>query len=111
MTAIRIDTVLWKPPSAVLRVGGSYRRVFCSRHSDAFYSPVCRKRFFRSRLSLFAASDGKSVFFRRALKGKTFVLFFYPKADTPGCTKEACGFRDAIAGYKAIDVPVFGIST
>jgi len=44
------------------------------------------------------------------LNGKNFVLFFYPKADTPGCTKEACGFRDAIASYKKMDVPVFGIS-
>src|SRR5687768_15133305 len=44
------------------------------------------------------------------LRGKTVVLYFYPKADTPGCTKEACGFRDAIASYKKLDVPVFGIS-
>lgn len=43
-------------------------------------------------------------------KGRTVVLYFYPKADTPGCTKEACGFRDAIAAYKKLDVPVFGIS-
>ena len=43
-------------------------------------------------------------------KGKRIVLYFYPKADTPGCTTEACGFRDAIAGYKKLDVPVFGIS-
>ncbi len=42
--------------------------------------------------------------------GKDVVLYFYPKADTPGCTKEACGFRDAIAGYKKLGVPVFGIS-
>lgn len=42
--------------------------------------------------------------------GKPVVLFFYPKADTPGCTKEACGFRDAIASYKSLGVPVFGIS-
>jgi len=42
--------------------------------------------------------------------GQTVVLFFYPKADTPGCTKEACGFRDAIASYKKLGVPVFGIS-
>jgi len=41
---------------------------------------------------------------------KTVVLYFYPKADTPGCTKQACGFRDAIAAYKKLDVPVFGIS-
>src|SRR6185369_8551400 len=42
--------------------------------------------------------------------GKTVVLYFYPKADTPGCTTEACGFRDAIASYKKLRVPVFGIS-
>ena len=38
------------------------------------------------------------------------VIYFYPKADTPGCTKEACGFRDAIASYRKMKVPVFGIS-
>jgi peroxiredoxin Q/BCP len=38
------------------------------------------------------------------------VIYFYPKADTPGCTKEACGFRDAIVAYKDLGVPVFGIS-
>jgi peroxiredoxin Q/BCP len=42
--------------------------------------------------------------------GKPVVVYFYPKADTPGCTKEACGFRDAIAGYKKAKVPVVGIS-
>ena len=44
------------------------------------------------------------------LKGKAFVLYFYPKADTPGCTVEACSFSDAIASYKKLDIPVFGIS-
>ena len=44
------------------------------------------------------------------LKGKAVVLYFYPRADTPGCTKEACGFRDAIASYKKLGVPVFGVS-
>ncbi|HEX8342476.1 MAG TPA: thioredoxin-dependent thiol peroxidase [Tepidisphaeraceae bacterium] len=55
------------------------------------------------------ASDGSSVN-SADLKGKSYVLYFYPKADTPGCTKQACGFRDAIASYKKLDVPVFGIS-
>jgi peroxiredoxin Q/BCP len=45
-----------------------------------------------------------------ALRGKTVVLYFYPKADTPGCTKQACGFRDAIASYQKLGVPVFGVS-
>jgi peroxiredoxin len=43
-------------------------------------------------------------------KGKWVVLYFYPRADTPGCTKEACGFRDAIASYKELGVPVFGVT-
>jgi peroxiredoxin Q/BCP len=41
---------------------------------------------------------------------QSVVLYFYPKADTPGCTKQACGFRDAIASYKKAKVPVLGIS-
>ena len=55
------------------------------------------------------ASDGTTVD-TAALQGTAFVLFFYPKADTPGCTKEACGFRDAIASYQTHGVKVFGIS-
>jgi peroxiredoxin Q/BCP len=44
-------------------------------------------------------------------KGKQIVvLYFYPKADTPGCTKEACGFRDAAADYDKAKVAVLGIS-
>ena len=41
---------------------------------------------------------------------QTVVLYFYPKADTPGCTKEACGFRDALADYDKANVAVLGIS-
>ncbi len=44
------------------------------------------------------------------LKGKTVVLFFYPKADTPGCTTEACAFRDAKADFDATDTVLLGIS-
>lgn len=42
--------------------------------------------------------------------GKTVVLYFYPKDDTPGCTKEACSFRDNYADYQGKDVVVFGVS-
>ena len=42
--------------------------------------------------------------------GKTVVLYFYPKDDTPGCTKEACGFRDYYADYQGKDITVFGVS-
>ncbi len=45
------------------------------------------------------------------LRGKRVVLFFYPRDNTPGCTKEACGFRDAYADYQAQDAIVLGIST
>ena len=55
------------------------------------------------------ASDG-ATYNTADLSGKKYVLYFYPKADTPGCTKETCGFRDALAGYKDLGVPVFGIS-
>jgi thioredoxin-dependent peroxiredoxin len=42
--------------------------------------------------------------------GKTVVLYFYPKDDTPGCTKEACGFRDLGASLKKGNVVVLGVS-
>ena len=44
------------------------------------------------------------------LKGKNVVLFFYPKDDTPGCTKEACAFRDAFAAFKRKGAVVLGVS-
>ncbi|BAZ30704.1 alkyl hydroperoxide reductase/ thiol specific antioxidant/ Mal allergen [Cylindrospermum sp. NIES-4074] len=42
--------------------------------------------------------------------GKTVVLYFYPKDDTPGCTKQACSFRDAKPVYQGKDVVVLGVS-
>ena len=42
--------------------------------------------------------------------GKTVVLYFYPKDDTPGCTKEACGFRDLRSKFKKLNAVVLGIS-
>lgn len=44
------------------------------------------------------------------LEGEPFVLFFYPRDDTPGCTKEACSFRDAMDDFDEVNVPVFGVS-
>ncbi len=44
-------------------------------------------------------------------KGKKVVLYFYPKDDTPGCTKEACSFRDADDVYNKKGIKVFGVST
>ena len=45
-----------------------------------------------------------------ALRGKPFVLYFYPKADTPGCTKEACAFQEALPQLGNIGVTVIGVS-
>jgi peroxiredoxin Q/BCP len=46
----------------------------------------------------------------KGLRGKTVVLYFYPKADTPGCTTQACGVRDHRADYEAAGAVVLGIS-
>jgi peroxiredoxin Q/BCP len=45
------------------------------------------------------------------LKGKNVILYFYPRDDTPGCTKEACAFRDAYAQFKKAGAVVLGVST
>ena len=47
----------------------------------------------------------------KELKGKTLVLFFYPKDDTPGCTAEACGFRDNFDLFKIFGAEVWGVSS
>ena len=44
------------------------------------------------------------------LKGQKIVLYFYPRDDTPGCTKEACGFRDDLSKYKKAGAVVIGVS-
>lgn len=45
-----------------------------------------------------------------SLKGKKVVLYFYPKADTPGCTKQACGFRDEMPSFAGVDAVILGVS-
>src|SRR6476660_8213477 len=44
------------------------------------------------------------------LKGETIILYFYPRADTPGCTTQACGVRDRGADYEAAGARVIGVS-
>ena len=59
----------------------------------------------------FAVNDGEGKTVRsKDLKGKKFVLYFYPKDDTPGCTKEACSFRDSWSKFKRRGIEVFGVS-
>ena len=54
--------------------------------------------------------DGGGDVTLSALRGKPVVLYFYPKDDTPGCTKEACGFRNALSDFSAIDAEIIGVS-
>jgi thioredoxin-dependent peroxiredoxin len=54
--------------------------------------------------------DGSSISLADLL-GKQIVLYFYPRDDTPGCTKEACGFRDIFAELQQKGVVVLGVST
>ena len=55
------------------------------------------------------SSDGGQISLSD-FKGKTVVLYFYPKDDTPGCTKEACSFRDSEAELRRLGVVVLGVS-
>ena len=54
-------------------------------------------------------AEGKKVSLKD-FKGKDVVIYFYPKDDTPGCTKEACGFRDNWSALEARGVVVIGVS-
>jgi len=59
----------------------------------------------------FAVTDEAGQAVRlKDLRGKKFVLYFYPKDDTPGCTKEACSFRDSFSKFKKRGIEVFGVS-
>lgn len=55
-------------------------------------------------------AEGQSVSLKD-FRGQRVVLYFYPKDDTPGCTREACSFRDAFGDFKKADIRVLGIST
>lgn len=46
----------------------------------------------------------------RELKGKNVIVYFYPRDDTPGCTKEACGFRDLSSEFGKLNTVVLGVS-
>jgi len=54
--------------------------------------------------------DGKSVNMADFIGKTAMVIYFYPKDDTPGCTKESCSFRDSFQDFKDVGAEVFGIS-
>lgn len=55
-------------------------------------------------------TDGGKKISLKDLKGKNVVLYFYPKDDTPGCTREACAFRDNLPKFTSSDATVIGVS-
>ena len=55
-------------------------------------------------------TDGDGTVSLAGLKGKKVILYFYPRDDTPGCTKEACGFRDDFRHFTKTDAVVVGVS-
>src|SRR3982750_459306 len=56
------------------------------------------------------STDGGGKVTSASLKGKNVVLYFYPRDDTPGCTTEACGFRDDVAKFQKLGAVVLGVS-
>jgi peroxiredoxin Q/BCP len=55
-------------------------------------------------------TDSKGSITLSKLQGGKIILYFYPKDDTPGCTKEACGFNEALLAFKALNTQVIGVS-
>lgn len=55
-------------------------------------------------------TDGGGTLSLSDLKGKKVILYFYPKDDTPGCTKQACAFRDTLPDFAKLNAHVIGIS-
>jgi peroxiredoxin Q/BCP len=58
-----------------------------------------------------AATNGGGKVSLADFRGKNIILYFYPKDDTPGCTREACTFRDHFAEFKKAGAVVLGVST
>ena len=59
----------------------------------------------------FATTDDQGAEVSSAsLKGSSFLLYFYPRDNTPGCTAQACGFRDLWDGFKGKKIKIFGVS-
>jgi thioredoxin-dependent peroxiredoxin len=64
-----------------------------------------------AKLPAFSLKDQNgNTFNNKSIGGQRVVFYFYPKDDTPGCTKEACNFRDNLPKFSKLQVPVYGIS-
>ena len=64
----------------------------------------------RSRPEFALSSDSGETISLSSLKGRPVVLYFYPKDDTPGCTKQACGIRDVYGEFEKAGAVVLGVS-
>jgi peroxiredoxin Q/BCP len=56
------------------------------------------------------STEGRTISLKEFRGGGNVILFFYPKDDTPGCTKEACQFRDDLSKFRAKDAVILGVS-
>lgn len=56
------------------------------------------------------STEGKDFQLSRTMKAQPLIIYFYPKDFTPGCTAEACGFRDSCEIFRQADLPIVGIS-
>ena len=86
-------------PSSEIRTAGNPAVLLFYNHSDMSLKPGDR-----------APEIKTGAFQLSKLKGKTVVLFFFPKADTPGCTMESCEFRDASKQFGKRNAEIVGIS-
>lgn len=96
-------------PFSFLFVGGALAPILAS--STALAAPATLKA--GDPAPLFSATqDDGSAFRLESRKGQGWtVLYFYPKAETPGCTAQACAFRDSVKLIRAKNAEVFGVST
>lgn len=56
------------------------------------------------------ATSDQTLCLKEDFEGKALILYFYPKDFTPGCTAEACEFRDQFEAFRDLDIPVLGVS-
>lgn len=63
-----------------------------------------------SKIPAFKAITADGPITHKDIKGQTAILYFYPKDDTPGCTTEACGFRDNLPKFTRTKAKVYGVS-
>lgn len=82
-----------------------------AERNDATSSPSAAAALLGRKAPAFElpSSDGRAISLAD-FEGKTLVLYFYPRADTPGCTVEACAFRDSLEGYRRRGIAVLGVS-